>query len=406
MTGGIGGIGVASWRVRLLDAAAAAASRVGGLDGTRGGMALARQADELARMGPSTYWRAHRDPIPGQLRGPCRTDIYTEIWRRAAADVGARVAPWGDGYLVIERGSRRIRVHQHIVPIGDPIALRLAGDKPSMHTLLEEAGLPVPPWRALALSDTAGAARFVAAHGPCVVKPARDTGGGSGVTGCVVRTDDLVAARFAAGRHDPVRLLIEAMVTGTEYRVLVLDGVPIGAIRRRPPGVVGDGRATVAQLVAVENERRRQAGGWAGITAVTLDLDAVLTLRGQGLTPASVPAAGVHAQVHSGTSAAGAADTDVVDVDAPDMAGIRAAAAAAAAALSARLISVELITEDPAAPLDAGTGAVIEVNTTPGMAQHYVVADPTRVVPVAATVLRTMFNDQRARSTSPVDLTT
>jgi len=111
-------------------------------------------------------------------------------------------------------------------------------------------------------------------------------------------------------------------------------------------------------------------------------------------------------QVHSGTSSAGAADTDVVDIDAPAMGGIRTAAAAAARALSARLISVELITDDPAAPLDAGSGAVIEVNTTPGMAQHYLVADPTRVAPVAARVLRTMLDDQRLRATPPVDFTT
>jgi D-alanine-D-alanine ligase-like ATP-grasp enzyme len=400
------GNGVVSRRVRLLDGAAAAASRIGGLDGTRGGMALARQVDELFRLGPATYWGQHRDPIPGELVGPCRTAVYADIWQRAAADVDARIARWGDGYLLIERGSQRVRVHQHIVPIGDPISLRLAGDKVSMHALLSEAGLPVPPWRAVALSDTAGAAGFVAAHGPCVVKPARDTGGGSGVTGCVVRTEDLVAARFVAGRHDPVRLLVEAMVTGTEYRVLVLDGVPIGAIRRRPPTVVGDGRATVARLVAAENERRRRAGGWAGVTAVTLDLDTVLTLRSHGLTLASVPAAGARVQVHSGTSSAGAADTDVVDIDAPAMGGIRTAAAAAARALSARLISVELITDDPAAPLDAGSGAVIEVNTTPGMAQHYLVADPTRVAPVAARVLRTMLDDQRLRATPPVDFTT
>ena len=395
---------IVSWPVRLLDGVAAAAARIGGSDGTRGGMALARQLDELRRLGPATYWRQHRDPVATELVGPCRAAVYGEIWRRAAADVDADVTPWGDGYLNIERGSRRVRVHQHLVPIGDPISLRLAGDKVSMHALLSGAGLPVPSWRAVALLDTRAAVRFVTEHGPCVAKPARDTGGGSGVTGFVTNADDLVAARFAVGRHDPVRLLVEVMVTGTEYRVLVLDGVPIGAIRRRPPVVVGDGAATVAQLIAAENQRRRRAGGWAGITAVTLDLDAILTLRGQGLTLASVPAAGVQVRVHSGTSAAGAADTAVVDVDDVAMAGIRSAAAAAAEALAARLISVELIAADPAAPLEAGNGAVIEVNTTPGVAQHYVVADPTRVVPVATTVLRAMLDDARLGDAPPVDL--
>jgi D-alanine-D-alanine ligase-like ATP-grasp enzyme len=119
-----------------------------------------------------------------------------------------------------------------------------------------------------------------------------------------------------------------------------------------------------------------------------------------------VPAAGVPIRVHSGTSTAGAADTAVVDIDDDGMAGVRRAAVVAAEALAARLISVELITDDPGTPLGDGTGAVIEVNTTPGLAQHYVVADPGRVVPVAATILRVMLDDERRRDAFPLDLAT
>jgi hypothetical protein len=40
------------------------------------------------------------------------------------------------------------------------------------------------------------------------------------------------------------------------------------------------------------------------------------------------------------------------------------------------------------------------------LAQHYVVADPGRVVPVAATILRVMLDDERRRDAFPLDLAT
>jgi cyanophycin synthetase len=200
-----------------------------------------------------------------------------------------------------------------------------------------------------------------------------------------------LAARFRCGRYDAEQVLLEAMMRGTEYRLLVLDGTPIGAVVRRAPSVVGDGHSTVAELVVDENNRRGRARGWAGIWPITLDLDAVLTLRSQGLTISSVLPAGRLAQVHMGSTEGSERDADVVDVGDDKLAGVRSAAAAAAAALEAEYVSVEVITDDASVPLEQSGGAVIEVNTTPGIAQHYIVSDPTVVVPVATSVLRRLL---------------
>ena len=43
----------------------------------------------------------------------------------------------------------------------------------------------------------------------------------------------------------------------------------------------------------------------------------------------------------------------------------------AAAALNVTLAGVDIITVDPTVPLEASNGAIIEVNTTPGLHHHY-----------------------------------
>lgn len=368
---------------------------------TKGAMTLAREADELRRLGPALYMHQLRDRTGALLSGPYRNAVYTAIWRDAATELGADISPWGDGYLDVRLNAHHARLWQHLVPLGDPIALRLAGDKATAHELLSAVGVPVPPHTLVHASNVRAAEAFVTAHGPCVAKPGRNTGAGSGVTGGITTSGDLLAARFRSGRYDAEQLLLEATVRGSEYRLLVLGGTPIGAVLRRPPSVVGDGRSTVADLVAAENARRCRARGWAAIWPLTLDLDAALTLRAQGLTASSVLPDGRVAQVHVGSSQGNDRDADVLDVDDPGLAGVRAAAMTAAAAFDADYISVEVITEDPSVPLQQSNGAVIEVNTTPGIAQHYIVSDPSAIVPVAVPVLRHLLDAPDApRSTS------
>ena len=376
----------------LLSRGMAATMRSGDSEWIKGAMTLLREIDECRRVGPTLYLRQRRDQTGALLTGPYRDEVYTAIWRKAAAELGADITPWGGGYLDVRLGSHHTRVWQHLVPLGDPIALRLAGDKPAMHELLSAAGVPVPPHILVRARDARAAEEFVAAHESCVAKPARNTGSGSGVTGGIAASSDLLAARFRSGRYDAEQLLLEAVVPGSEFRLLVLGGTPLGAVLRRPPSVVGDGRSTVAELVAAENARRRRARGWAAIWPLTLDVDALLTLRSQGLTPSSVLPDGQAARVHLGSSQGSDRDADVLDVDDAGLAGVRAAAMAVAAAFDADYFSVEVLTYDPSVPLQQSNGAVIEVNTTPGIAQHYIVSDPTAIIPVAVPVLRRLLD--------------
>lgn len=310
--------------------------------------------------------------------------FHQRIWREAADAVGAELEDLGSGFLALRRGDRSTIVWQHHVMLDDPVTLRLTTDKSLDHRLLADAGLPVTVHTELDADDRRGALRFLAeSQGPCVVKPARGTGGGYGVTCGVTSADDLVRASMRA-RHLDRRLLIERQVAGDEYRFLFLDGELLDVVRRRPLRLVGDGRSTVSDLIAADNDHRADTQGWAGLRRIEVDLDSILALRGCGMTLRSVPALGTTVQIKSTANVNAPADNETVECLSDELVED---AARAALVLGVRLASVEVITPDPTRSLRAAGGAVLEVNGTPGLHYHYLVADPDRATPVAVPIL-------------------
>ena len=112
-----------------------------------------------------------------------RAEFYRRTWVLAAEKLGATVQPLDGDLLEICRGENRVRVFRNYTPFDDPVTLRVAGNKPLVLRLLEEAGLPVAGHRVFRLRQIGKAVSFLeGAPGPCVVKPAAGTGAGQGVT--------------------------------------------------------------------------------------------------------------------------------------------------------------------------------------------------------------------------------
>lgn len=309
---------------------------------------------------------------------------YRELWEEAADVLDVALEELGGGFLSLRRGDRSTIVWQHHVMLDDPVTIRLALDKTLGHRLFAEAGLPVAAHVEFDAGDVAPARRFLAdGPGACVVKPASGTGGGHGVTCGVVTGDDLVRAVMRARRWDR-RLLIEQQVTGDEFRFLFLDGELLDVIRRRPPVLLGDGRSTIEALVAAENLKRAARPGHAGLRPLEVDLDCLFTLRAARLSLRSVPAAGEPVAIKSTANANGPGDNETVH---EVHAGLVEEAGRAAALLGVRLAGVEVITPDPKRSLELAGGVLVEVNGTPGLHYHYLVADRERATRVAIPVL-------------------
>jgi len=311
-------------------------------------------------------------------------DFYRELWRTAAARLGAEIHELPGDFLEVRYGQRFTRVKQCSVMLDDPVTLSLAGNKVAVHALLMEEGLPVPAHLTYTLDQIGRAWDFVHSQGaPCVVKPVSDTGGGHGVTTGVETSWQLARASASASTlgHE---LLIERQVEGDNYRLLYLDGVLIDALRRGGPTVIGDGRSTIRELICHENIERAQ-GRRSVLGPITTDLDCRATLRRAGLSLRSIPAAGQIVTVKMATNEG--SERDIQTVLGQIGPSLIRQGARAAAIVGARLAGVDVITKDPTLPLE-GAGAIIEVNTTPGLRFHYMVWNQEERVEVAVPIMR------------------
>jgi glutathione synthase/RimK-type ligase-like ATP-grasp enzyme len=353
--------------------------------------------DLVASVGPKAAL-AHRLTSFRHIRlgAALFTDLHEQIWREAAAQVGAEVIARGSGMLEMRRGPAVTRVWQHVTELDDPVTLRLALDRPVVHGLLAEASVPVPEYEVYDPTALRRAVAFLQRQGgPAVVKPASGTGGGQGITCFVTTRTDLVRATLAAARFDE-GLVVERQVVGDMYRLLFLDEQLLAIVRRGPPCVLGDGHSNVAELIAAENRRRLADGGDQALTLIRPDLDCVFTLRNADMTPRSVPRAHQRVQVKSATSENGPHEN--VTVRARPAAAVVRDAVAAVRAIGLRFAGVDLVTPDLGRDLRDVGGAIVEVNGTPGLRYHYTVADRTSADRVAVPVLNRLLDDPLDRA--------
>ncbi len=117
---------------------------------------------------------------------------------------------------------------------------------------------------------------FLAEHGTIVVKPS-DADHGDGITVGITDLDQARSALDVAQQCSPRNQVeIQKHVSGDDYRVLVIDGEAIAAVRRKPAHVIGDGSRTVEQLVESENDTNPMRGAHAYTSPMNkIDMDAV-----------------------------------------------------------------------------------------------------------------------------------
>jgi cyanophycin synthetase len=277
-------------------------------------------------------------------------------------------------------------------PLNSSASMANAADKPAAYKLLADAGLAIPDHLAFPARERRAAHSFLARGPiPCVVKPARGTGG-DGVTGEIRTSGELRRAVLAASRFDS-QLLIERQVAGDVFRLLVLDGEVLDVLHRLRPTVTGDGRSTVEGLIFAEYERRIRADDNPGVKPFAVDLDCLLSLKHAGRKLNDVLPAGETLQVRTVTNYNHPGDNWTLRTSiSPDL---RAEAIAATATLGLRLAGVDVVTPTPSAALAVAGGAIIDVNERPGLHHHIHVADADGATRVAVPILRALLDPAR-----------
>lgn len=318
--------------------------------------------------------------------------FYRGLWQSAAASLSAEFSELTEGLWRVSRDGVTTMINNHRVQIDDPVVLYIAGDKALCHRLLLAAKLPVPGHELFTLESFGKAEAFVERHRGFlfVVKPSRGMAGSRGITTHVRTTRECRRAAALASLYGR-DLIIELLIAGESYRILVLEGRMIHATRRRGVRVVGDGAATIGALI-----NRGSAGSGRPTTG---DRDLEATLAAQGLTAASVPPAGCEVLVKGSppVSARGTEMRTVFDEDATGLIcpALAAEARRAALAVGSRFAGIDVITLDPGRPLREAGGAVNEVNTTPGMHHHHGLVNEAGASPAVA-VLDYLLTTPRA----------
>ncbi|OQA33596.1 MAG: Cyanophycin synthetase [Betaproteobacteria bacterium ADurb.Bin341] len=244
------------------------------------------------------------------------------------------------------------------------VAESISRDKDLTKRLLSACGVPVPEGREVhSPEDAWAAAREIGL--PVVVKPS-DGNHGRGVF-TNLRTQQEVESAFNLAHQETGNVMVERFVRGDEHRVLVVGGKLVAAIRGDTAKITGDGRATVAALVAsqINSDPRRGESEDFPLEPVRLvpGASALLELERQGLTPDSVPEAGREILVIRHGNMA----FDVTDAVHPEV--------AAACALAARIVGldvagIDLVAQDIGQALEAQGGAIVEVNAGPSLLMH------------------------------------
>jgi cyanophycin synthetase len=271
-----------------------------------------------------------------------------------------------EGNLVqLGHGAAQRRIWTAETDRTSAIGESIASDKDLTKTLLASCGVPVPEGALVRSADAAwDEAQDIGL--PVVVKPV-DGNHGRGVTLNLMSESEVrTAYAIASEAGDSTAVLVERFIPGNEHRLLVVGKRVVAVARGESLWVTGDGESTVSALVASQintDPRRGETEEHPLGTVNPQDDEILLDLKRQGMTPDSVPQAGQKVLIQPN----GNVSDDVTDLIHPEVAHM---AALAARVVGLDIAGIDLVCEDISRPLVDQRGAIIEVNSSPGLLAH------------------------------------
>jgi cyanophycin synthetase len=292
-----------------------------------------------------------------------------------------------DGNLVqLGHGAAQRRIWTAETDRTGAIAEGIASDKDLTKSLLKSCGVPVPEGSVVRSAEQAWEeAQDIGL--PVVVKPC-DGNHGRGVTLNLMTEAEVMAAyQIASEAGDSTAVLVERYITGNEHRLLVVGQKVVAAARGESLWITGDGKSDIVTLCErqINTDPRRGPTEEFPLNPVDpRDDEIVLDLKRQGLAPDSVPADGQKVLIQQNGNVA----DDVTDIMHPDVAY---QAALAARVVGLDIAGIDLVAEDISRPLEEQRGAIIEVNSSPGLLAHI---KPATGKPrdVGAAIVEHLFN--------------
>ncbi len=270
-------------------------------------------------------------------------------------------------FIRLGQGVQQHRIRAAMTDRTSIVSVEAAQDKNLTAHLVAEAGLPVPRRRVVA-SFFEAASALDDLGTPVVIKPI-DGSHGRGVVMDVISKRDLRRAVESVQMLAADHFIVEQQIAGRAIRLLVVGDQMVAATERMVPEIIGDGQHTVDELVAITNrDPLRGPGHGFPMSWVARDVEATHTLSAQGLDWSSILAPGQLVQVRRTANMSTGAIAK--DITAEVSVGLARDAVRAARAVGLDIAGVDVVTPHLDQPLSDASGAVIEVNASPGLRMH------------------------------------
>lgn len=305
-----------------------------------------------------------------------------------------RGIPWsrlGDDSLVqLGYGKHRKFIQAAMGSDTSAIAVDTASDKSLTKALLSRAGVPAPEGRVVESVEQAVAA-LEEIGPPIAIKPL-DGNQGKGVSLDLWTAEQATYAYEIAAQFSR-RVVVEQMLRGRDYRVLVVNGAVVAACERIPARVIGNGTSSIQQLIDEANRDPRRGDGHAKpMSTIRIDRLSMAAMNKQGFHLESVPPEGYAVQLRENANlSTGGTAVDVTDMVHPSMAMI---CERAARAIGLNICGVDLVAPDISAPFTEG--GIVELNAAPGIRMHHFPSEG-RARDVASEIIRMMYPDGNGR---------
>ncbi|WP_313260675.1 cyanophycin synthetase [Sphingobacterium sp.] len=281
-----------------------------------------------------------------------------------------RGIPWRrldeNSLVMLGHGIHQRRIRATMADSTSNIAVETVQDKHLAKKILMESYLPVP--QGTVISNISGLEGAIAQLGyPVAIKPL-DGNHGRGVSSHVV---DLTSARkgFEKASSHSQEVIVEKHIRGEDYRLLVVGHKLVAAARRTPAHIIGNGRATVRELIVEQNSDPRRGKGHENfLTRIEVDHQTLAILEENGLEMDSVLALGTRLLLkYTANLSTGGTSEDVTRLVHPQT---KSMAERASRIVGLDICGIDLVALDIELPLGGGNGAIIEVNAAPGLRMH------------------------------------
>ena len=285
-------------------------------------------------------------------------------------------------------GARQKRIQATVTSETSSIGVELACDKEDTKFLLEKAEIEVPRGeiirRESSLKESCDYVGF-----PLVIKPV-DGNHGRGITVDIQNYDDaLIAFRQAKESSKRGAIIVEKYITGSDYRLLVINNKLVAGALRSPAHVIGDGKSTVQELIDIVNSDPRRGYGHENVlTQITVNELTKTILKDKNYSLDTVIEKGeVLVLKDTANLSTGGTAEDITDIIHPANVSM---AERISKIIDLDICGIDIMTTDISKPLSETSGAVLEVNAGPGFRMHLA---PTKGLPrnVAAPVIDKLF---------------